>query len=57
MGFNTPGIVKYSFWRMTHQWKNAVYVCLNNGEAYMPDEIKDKHICINGDIREILYRL
>lgn len=57
VGFNTPGIVKYSFWRMTHQWKNAVYVCLNNGEAYMPDEIKDKYICINGDIREILYRL
>lgn len=57
MGLNTPGIVKYSFWRMTHQWKNAVYVCLNNGEAYMPDEIKDKYICINGDIREILYRL
>lgn len=57
VGFNTPGIVKYSFWRMTHQWKNAVYVCLNNGEAYAPDEIKDKSICINGDIGEILYRL
>ena len=57
VGFNTPAIVKYSFWRMTHVWKDAVYVCLSNGEAYAPDEIKKKSICINGDIGEILYQL
>lgn len=57
VGFNTPAIVKYSFWRMAHQWKDAVYVCLNYGEAYAPDEIKKKSICINGDIGEILYQL
>ena len=54
VGFNTPGIIKYSFWRMTKEWENAVYVCLNRGEAYAPDEIKDKSLCINGDIGEIL---
>ncbi len=57
VGFNTPTIVKYSFWRMTHQWKDAVYACLNYGEAYAPDEIKKKSICINGDIGEILDQL
>lgn len=57
VGFNTPTIVKYSFWRMTHEWKDAVYVCLNYREAYAPDEIKKKSICINGDIGEILYQL
>ena len=57
VGFNTPTIVKYSFWHMTHEWKDAVYVCLNYGEAYAPDEIKKKSICINGDIGEILYQL
>lgn len=57
VGFNTPAIVKYSFWRMAHEWKDAVYVCLNFGEAYAPDEIKKKSICINGDIGEILYQL
>ena len=56
-GFNTPTIIKYSFWRMTHEWKDAVYVCLNYGEAYAPDEIKKNSICINGDIGEILYQL
>jgi len=57
VGFNTPTIVKYSFWRMTHEWKDARYACLNYGEAYAPDEIKKKSICINGDIGEILDKL
>ena len=57
VGFNTPTIIKYSFWRMAHEWKDAVYVCLNYGEAYAPDEIEKRAICINGDIGEILYQL
>lgn len=57
VGYNTPTIVKYSFWRMTHDWNNATYACLNYGEAYAPDEIKRKSICINGDIGEILTEL
>ncbi len=57
VGFNTPTIVKYSFWRMTHDWPDATYVCLNYGEAYAPDEIKRRSICINGDIGEILSML
>lgn len=57
VGFNTPGIIKYSFWRMTYDWKDAMYVCLNYGEAYAPDEIKKKSLCINADIGEILDRL
>lgn len=56
VGFNTPTIIKYSFWCMVHEWKDAVYVCLNYGEAYAPDEIKETSICINGDIGEILYQ-
>lgn len=57
VGFNTPTIIKYSFWHMTKEWKDAVYVCLNYGEAYAPDEIKRKSICINGDIGDILCQL
>ena len=57
VGFHTPTIIKYSFWRMTHEWKDAVYVCLNDGEAYAPDDIKKKSVCINGDIGGILHRL
>lgn len=57
VGFNTPGIIKYDFWRMTHEWKDTVYACLNQGESYAPSEIKEKSICINGDIGTILDRL
>lgn len=57
VGFNTPTIVKYSFWRMAYEWKDALYACLNYGEAFAPDEIKKKSICINGDIGAILNQL
>ena len=40
VGYNTPTIVKYSFWRMAYEWENALYACLNYGEAFAPDENK-----------------
>lgn len=57
VGYNTPGIIKYPFWRQAARWENAVYACVNYGEAYAPDEIKKKSICINGDVGEVLTQL
>ncbi|MBR2284432.1 MAG: Sir2 silent information regulator family NAD-dependent deacetylase [Ruminococcus sp.] len=57
VGYNTPVIIKYPFWKMTAQNPNAVYACLNFGEAYAPDEIAKQSICINGDIRAVLEEL
>lgn len=57
VGMNTPGIVKFSFWRMTAENPDAIYACINMGEAYAPGEIEDRSICINGDIGEILKSL
>ena len=57
VGFNTPGIIKFSFWRMANEWKDASYACLNYGEAFAPNEIIQKSIIINGDVGEILDRL
>ena len=54
VGGNTPAIIKYPFWRMTAKNPRAVYACLNLGEAYAPDAIRDRSICIDGDIGEIL---
>lgn len=56
-GMNTPGIIKYPFWRMTATWENAAYACINLGEAYAPREIGAKSICIDGDIGSILKQL
>ena len=57
VGANTPVIIKYPFWRMTHQNPKAVYACINYGEAYAPREIGGRSICIDGDIGETLKQL
>lgn len=57
VGMNTPGIIKYPFWQMTNQWKNSFYVCINKGQAWAPDEIRERSICIDGDIGQVLNSL
>lgn len=57
VGSNTPGIIKYPFWRMTAENPKAVYACVNLGEACAPTEIIDRSICINADIGEVLKQL
>lgn len=57
IGYNTPVIIKYPFWQMTDKWQHAHYICLNYGQAYAPDEIKDKSVCVNKDIDEVIRRL
>lgn len=57
VGMNTPGIIKYPFWKMTENDPNAFYVCINYGEACCPREIEQKSICIDGDIGDIVARL
>lgn len=54
VGYNTPVIIKYPFWRMTAQNKAAAYACINYGEAVCPKEIERQSICIDGDIGNVL---
>lgn len=54
VGFNTPVIIKYPFIRMTYNFRNAFYVCINKGFNQIPDEIKDKSLLINDDISKII---
>lgn len=54
---NTPGIVKYSFWKMTMTNPKAAYACINKGEAYAHGEIMERSICINDDIGKVLQQL
>ena len=55
VGFNTPVIIKYPFWRMTAANPRAVYACINRGQAYCPQEIERQSVCIDGDISEVLH--
>ncbi len=57
IGANTPGIVKYPFWKAVYENKNAVYGCLNFGQAYAPKEIQSRSICIDADTAQVLQDL
>ncbi len=46
--------IKYPFWQMTDRNNNAIYVYINYEEDIVPVEIRDRSICINGDIGVIL---
>ena len=54
VGANTPVIVKYPFWYMVMENKKAVYTCVNYQEAFCPNELEERSICIDGDIGEVL---
>lgn len=58
-GMNTPMIFKFPFWKMTREWPDALYVCVNLGEAYVPERagISGRSVCVDGDIGEVLGEL
>ena len=57
VGYNTPVIIKYPFWRMTAKNPNAFYVCINQGQAICPPEIERQSVCIHADIGAIIAQL
>lgn len=54
VGGNTPIIIKYPFWRIAMNNKQATYACINYGEAFAPKEIEKQAICINEDVGVLL---
>lgn len=54
VGMNTPAIIKYPFWKMTLKNPNAVFVTINKGQNYIPNEIKNQSISFNDDIGKVL---
>lgn len=54
VGGNTPGIIKYPFWKMTAQNPDATYVCINLEDAVCPREIEKQSIFMNADIGKVI---
>lgn len=54
---NTPGIIKYNFWNRVYRNPKSAYICLNMDAANAPEEIKDRSICIAGDVADVLKQL
>lgn len=57
VGGNTPAIVKFNFWHRTAAWQDAVYACVNYHEAYAPEELTGRSICIDADIDAVFRKL
>ena len=57
VGYNTPIIIKYPFWQMTAKNPNAIYACINQGQAACPQEIEKQSICMDADIGQVLQSL
>ena len=54
VGYNTPVIIKYPFWQMTAKNQNAIYACINQGQAVCPQEIEQRSICMDADLGQVL---
>lgn len=57
VGYNTPGIIKFAFQKMTSENPLATYACINYGEACASEEIVDRSIVVDGDAGEIIANL
>lgn len=57
VGANTPGIIKYPFWDFTAENPRARYICVNFGEAFVPENIASQSIAIDADIKDFLAQI
>lgn len=54
VGFNTPGIIKYSFWEMALKNKNSIYASINLNNCFAISGLENRSICIDDDISKVL---
>jgi NAD-dependent SIR2 family protein deacetylase len=57
VGYNSPGVIKIPFQRMTVQNPRAVYACVNLDDTRIPRELTDRSLCIRSDLAEVLHAL
>ncbi len=55
VGMNTPSIIKYPFWKMVYDNPYAFYISINYDEAFAPSEISKRSVCIQSDIKDVLF--
>ena len=46
-----------AFWQMTAKNPNATYICINDSEAFCPEDIERQALCIDDDIDSVFHRL
>ena len=54
VGYNTPGIIKIPFWKMSAENPDARFVSINTQNIAVPEVIKERAFLINSDIGKVL---
>lgn len=57
VGYNTPSIIKYPFWQMTHQWEDGFFVSMNQEQPQKPKELKGKSMFFEDDLAALIHDL
>ncbi len=57
VGYNTPVIIKYAFWRFVHANKQATYACVNLDPIQIPEQIRHRSIALQTEIGAVLRQL
>lgn len=57
IGFNSPGLIRHPFQRMTFLWPGASLVRMNRDHPLVPDKILDRSVEVTGDLSTNLHRL
>ena len=57
VGMNTPGIIKYPFWRMAAERMDVTLAEVSLSKTYLPAEIRSRSIVINADIASVLHAI
>ena len=57
VGMNTPGIIKYPFWKMTAEIGSAFYCAISRDDAVIPPAIRKRSLVIADDLRPVLASL
>ncbi|MGN0261280.1 MAG: hypothetical protein ACI4B9_00295 [Eggerthellaceae bacterium] len=54
VGFNSPGVIKFPFWKMAAENKNARFASINLEEPWVPAALHDRAIAIGADLAVVL---
>ena len=57
VGFNSPGLIRHPFQRMTQFWPRAHLIRVNRDYPSVPDKLGERGLALGGDLGENLRRM
>lgn len=54
VGFNSPGVIKFPFWKMTLDNPEAIFASVNLDQPSYPKQLEERSIVISADIDKVI---